>query len=241
MVAVSGQSDRRTTTFFNSGSGVSLGADSRGVKTYRQFCGVAKALDVLGERWTLLLVRDLVLGPRTFTDLERSLYGITPNLLSKRLELLQANAIIARVKHPASRSGHAYALTDRGRTLEGVVLGLGAFGAAYLVTPKAGDRLDPRSAALALKRRYSNSKTAGSVELVMGDDHFAVQFGGSRIDVRDGSPDSADVVLTGTPTSWFPLLSRQATLRELEQHGQILRHGPIRIAAAFVRAIGALA
>ncbi len=209
------------------------------MKTYSQFCGVAKALDVMGERWTLLIVRDLVLGPRSFTDLATSLYGITPNLLTKRLGLLLDNGVIERVLDPAFRSGRAYALTERGRSLEGVILGLGAFGATYLVTPLPGDRLYPRAAVLSLKRRYTSSKAAGSLELVIGGDHFAVRFGGTHVDVRDGTQPNADVVLTGTPAAWFPLFSRRATLSELEQRAELQRKGPARIAAAFIRAIGA--
>lgn len=211
------------------------------MKTYRQFCGVAKALDVLGERWTLLLVRDLLLGPRSFTDLATSLFGITPNLLSKRLALLESHDVIQRVAHSESRSGRAYALTERGRSLEGIILGLGSFGATYLSAPQADDRLDPRAAALALKRRYSSSRVAGSLELVIGDDHFAVRFGGPHIEVRDGHQPDADVVLTGAAAAWFPLLSRRATLRDLESRAELQRRGPSRIAAAFVRAIGARA
>lgn len=211
------------------------------MKTYRQFCGVAKALDVLGERWTLLIVRDLLLGPRSFTDLATTLHGITPNLLSKRLATLEEHGAIERVAHDQSRSGRAYALTERGRSLEGVILGLGAFGGAYLTAPRAGDRLDPRSAALALKRRYSGSKSAGRIELVIGEDHFSVRFGGSHIDIRDGGEPHADVVLSGEPSAWFPLLSRRATLSELEGRAELQRRGPSRIASAFVRSVGALA
>lgn len=112
---------------------------------------------------------------------------------------------------------------------------------AYLLAPQPGDRLDPRAAALALKRRYASSKAAGSLELVIGDDHFAVRFGGPHIEVRDGAPPNADVILTGAPAAWFPLLSRRASLRELEQRAELQRRGPARIAAAFLRAIGARA
>ncbi len=208
------------------------------MKSYRQYCGVAKALDVLGERWTLLIVRDLLLGPRRFTDLERSLQGITPNLLSKRLALLEQHQLVTRVVD--ARVARAYALTERGRSLEVVILGLGAFGAAYMSKPQPDERLDPRSAMLALKRRYRGSKTSGVVALNVGGDDFGVRFGGGQIDVHDGAPTNPDVTLSGSALDWFPLLSRRASLRDLEADGRLSRSGPARIAGAFVRSIGAL-
>ena len=80
-------------------------------RSYDQYCGLARALDVLGERWTLLVVRNLLLGPQRYSELMRGLPGITTNLLAKRLKDMEANGLIKRTK------GDAYALTVRGRSL----------------------------------------------------------------------------------------------------------------------------
>ncbi len=208
------------------------------MKSYRQFCGVAKALDLLGERWTLLVVRDLLLGPRRFTDLARSLHGITPNLLSKRLALLEEHRVIERVRDASA--SRAYALTERGRSLEGVILGLGAFGAQFMAKPNPDDRLDPRAAMLALKRRFRGSKSSGVLALSIDEDNFGVHFGGSGIRVHDAHPPEPDVVLSGPAHAWFPLLSKRTSLRALEAEGRLSRSGSARVAAAFVRSIGAI-
>jgi DNA-binding HxlR family transcriptional regulator len=211
------------------------------VKTYQQFCGVAKALDVLGERWTLLIVRDLLLGPRRFTDLAAGLPGITPNLLAKRLKHLAEHGLAQRVDTSGLRGGQAYALTPEGRTLEPVILALGAFGSRYLIKPAPGEHLDPRSAMVSLKRRYRGTEQAGTVAVLFGDARFGVKFGGASIEVHDGSPERADVTLEGGFLGWFPLLSGRSSLRQLEQQGLLLRIGPARVAQAFVKSIGGLA
>ncbi len=205
------------------------------MKSYQQFCGVAKALDVLGERWTLLVVRDLLLGPRRFSDLQQSLLGITPTLLSKRLSWLTEHGVIARVQ----ANGRAYALTERGRSIEPVVLALGSFGAEQLTTPTLGDRVDPRWAMLSLKRRYRGSPTSARLAIHFAGDSFSVVIGGSALDVRDGAPSACDATLSGQFDGWFPLLTRRATLSEQLSDGLLERSGRVNVARAFVKSIGA--
>lgn len=205
------------------------------MKSYQQFCGVARALDILGERWTLLLVRDLLLGPRRFSDLQQSLLGITPNLLSKRLTWLTEQGVIAR----AGGDSRAYELTARGRSIEPVVLALGAFGAEQLTAPASGERLDPRWAMVSLKRRYRGTSSPGRLGIYFGESAFTVHIGGAALDVRDGAPDTADATLRGDFTGWFPLLTRRASLSEQLNTGLIERGGRATVATAFVRSIGA--
>lgn len=208
------------------------------MKGYRQFCGVAKALDIVGERWTLLVVRDLLLGPRRFSDLERSLPGITPNLLAKRLTLLRARGLIESVPMPERPSTRVYALTEDGRRLEAVVLALGAFGAHYLGAPAATERVDPRYAMLSLKRRYLGSPVAGTVALTFGEAHFTVRIGAATLAVCDGLPAHFDLRLGGPVSAWFLLFTRRARLSELEAQGELTRVGPKRLASAFIRCVG---
>jgi DNA-binding HxlR family transcriptional regulator len=210
------------------------------VKSYCQFCGVAKALDLLGERWTLLIVRDLLLGPRRFTDLQKALHGITPNLLTLRLEHLKAHEIVERATAPEVH-GRGYALTELGRSLEPAILALGAFGAKVSPKRAAGDSVDPRHAMLSLKRRYTGSSSRGVLALAVADLPFAIRFGGPHIEVRDGTPSEPDATLRGGFEGWFALLSRQMPLSVLEQQAKLTRSGSARVAQAFVRSIGALA
>ncbi|MDH4353359.1 MAG: helix-turn-helix transcriptional regulator, partial [Actinomycetota bacterium] len=93
-------------------------------KTYGQFCGLARALDHVGDRWTLLIVRELLLGPRTFAALQASLDGISPNLLVDRLRSLASDGIVRRNGAPARSKAVEYRLTDDGAALEPAVLAL---------------------------------------------------------------------------------------------------------------------
>src|SRR3954467_4433726 len=96
-------------------------------RTYNQYCGLAKALDVVGERWTLLIVRNLLLGPLRYSDLLRGLPGITTNLLAKRLREMEELDLIERVSGPVPDAGHAYRLTALGAALEPAVHALGSW------------------------------------------------------------------------------------------------------------------
>ena len=118
-------------------------------RSYDQFCSVARALDQLGERWTLLLVRNLLLGPRRYSDLLAELPGITMNLLAARLKAMEAGGLVTRVGQPPR-----YELTPLGAALEPVVVELGRWGANFMDQPKRRDTMNPGWGIWALKRRY---------------------------------------------------------------------------------------
>lgn len=101
-------------------------------KRYGQACPVAKSLEVVGDRWTLLLVRDLLSGPRRFQDLQQSLAGIPPNILSDRLKLMEGHALVARRFYSDHPPRAEYALTEKGRELGVVVGALAAWGSRHL-------------------------------------------------------------------------------------------------------------
>src|SRR3954451_8000819 len=96
--------------------------------TYGDRCGIARALDVLGDRWALLVIRELLLGPKRFTDLRIGLPHVTPDVLSQRLRELEADGVVRRAKLPPPAGAQVYELTDRGRALEPVILELGRWG-----------------------------------------------------------------------------------------------------------------
>ncbi|HEV8472594.1 MAG TPA: helix-turn-helix domain-containing protein [Methylomirabilota bacterium] len=101
-------------------------------KRYGQACPVAKSLEFLGERWTLLVIRDLLGGPRRFQDLQNSLGGIAPNVLSERLKVLETHGIVARHFYSEHPPRAEYTLTARGRELGMVVGALAAWGSKHL-------------------------------------------------------------------------------------------------------------
>ena len=117
-------------------------------RKYRQFCGVARALDRVGERWTLLVARNLLLGPKRYSELIEGLPGITTNLLAKRLREMTAFGLIEK------RPKDLYALTQLGATLEPVIMELGRWGGRFLVDPRRDDRRNIGWALISMKRRY---------------------------------------------------------------------------------------
>ena len=126
-------------------------------RSYQQFCGLALALDTVGERWTLLIVRNLLLGPKRYGELQAELPGITTNLLAKRLKEMEAGGLLCKRER-------RYALSERGLELEPVVLALGRFGAGLMVDgpgagATAGFHVNIGWAMVAMKRRYQGTRT----------------------------------------------------------------------------------
>src|SRR5512132_2738011 len=104
-------------------------------RTYGDRCGIARALDVVGERWALLVVRELLLGPKRFTDLRAGLPGLSPDVLSQRLRELEQAGLVRRRKLAPPAGSRVYELTERGVALEPVVLALGRWGASSPFPP----------------------------------------------------------------------------------------------------------
>src|SRR5690349_10047234 len=167
-------------------------------RSYRQFCGLAKALDVVGERWTLLLVRDLLLGPRRYSELLRALPGITTNLLAKRLAELEAAGLAARSE---LHGVQLWGLTPVGEALEPVVMELGRWGGRYLDRPRRGERLDIGWALVALKRRYLGGLDGVVVELAVDERgrtrRFTLEGRGAYLRVREGAAEAPRLRVAG--------------------------------------------
>jgi DNA-binding HxlR family transcriptional regulator len=120
-------------------------------KSYGQFCGLARSLDRVGDRWTLLVVRELLLGDRTFRDLRSALDGISPSLLAQRLTELADDGLVVRNEAPRRSKSVEYRLTDAGRALEPVIIELIRWGSRWMLQGPGDDRTDPRWAPLALR------------------------------------------------------------------------------------------
>ncbi len=115
----------------------------RSMFRYGQYCPVAQALEILGDRWTLLIVRDLLTGTRHFNDLARGLPGISRGLLAGRLRRLQETGIVARRAYPGGRNATEYMLTEAGRDLQPVIGALLSWGARWSFDEPDPDQLDP--------------------------------------------------------------------------------------------------
>jgi DNA-binding HxlR family transcriptional regulator len=143
-----------------------------GARTYGQFCGVARALEMVGERWALLVVRDLCLGPKRFTDLRRGLPRIPTNVLSVRLKELESAGVVRRRVIPRPAAGVAYELTEYGLELEDILLRLGLWGARSLREPLPQDIVTTDSLILALRATFrpeAACELQAGYELHLGD------------------------------------------------------------------------
>lgn len=204
---------------------------------------VAKALDLVGERWTLLIVRDLLLGGRRYSDLLHGLPGITTNLLAQRLQRLTGQGLVERRVLEAPAAATVYELTALGRGLEPVVLALGSFGETYQRThgfgaPDPDEHHDVRWTMVSLKRRYRGCPRRWMVSLVVGGLSFAVAIGAPRVEVRDGAHCDPELTVCAEVEGWIALLYGRASARALVASGALQRDGPARALADFARAFG---
>jgi DNA-binding HxlR family transcriptional regulator len=194
-------------------------------RSYRQHCGVARALDLVGERWTLLVVRDLLLGPRQYGDLLASLDGITTNLLAKRLQELSAAGLVEKVESSVRGARPAYALTGAGRALEPVVNELGRWGGRLLAEPRRGDRRDIGWALLSMRRRYRGGSSLVA-EVVAGARRFEIVLSPERMQVQEKPSERATVrALAGTQDAFFELFFLGGSTRDLERQGRLVIEG----------------
>jgi DNA-binding HxlR family transcriptional regulator len=164
-------------------------------RSYHQYCGLARALDVVGERWTLLIVRNLLLGPQRYSELLRTLPGITTNLLAKRLQEMEAERLIERA--PDGTAGGTYRLTDLGRSLEPAVHALGTWGWHRLGRPGARDTRNIDWLFVAMRRRY-NGNARLTVDLDVDGGQYHMVLRGKTAEIGRGRPPAPDLRVRGT-------------------------------------------
>jgi len=169
------------------------------VRTYGQFCGLARALEIIGERWSLLVIRDLVLGPKRYTDLQQGLPKIPTSILATRLNELERHGVVQRRVLSQLDAGVVYELTEYGSDLEQVLMQLGLWGARSLTEPAAEDIMTLDSAILSLYTTFQLEEAFGvnvSFELHYGEGmivHAIVEDG--ELKVGEGPYQAADIVI----------------------------------------------
>lgn len=172
------------------------------MKSYQQYCSVARALDVVGDRWVLLIVRELLaLGPSRYSDLKRGLPGIATNLLAERLKVMEADGLIERYDAPPPVGTNLYQLTERGRELQDVLHALARWGLERMPAgAQAQDAVQPQWTAL-LGALELSPHVSPDAEVVIG-----VETGGEAVravlrhdtfEIRRGNTPQADVTLSG--------------------------------------------
>jgi DNA-binding HxlR family transcriptional regulator len=182
-------------------------------RSYNQFCALAYALDVVGERWTLLIIRELLTGPRRFKDLIDGLPDVSTNLLSERLKSLEQQGILSRRVLPPPAGSTVYELTPVGQALETAVLELGKWGSQFLPDSPEGVAMPSvGTTTLAIKAFFHPEQTQGvseTYELHLGHEVIQVQVKDGSLRVEQGQALKADVVFHTEMPVFMGLFSGQ--------------------------------
>jgi DNA-binding HxlR family transcriptional regulator len=192
-------------------------------RTYGDRCGIARALDVVGERWALLVVRELLLGPKRFTDLRAGLPGLSPDVLSQRLRELEQAGLVRRRKLAPPAGSRVYELTERGLAIEPILLELGRWG-SQIPLPEGDAPFSADSFVLALRTRFDPAAAEGvdvTLELRLGEDGFRSHVADGRLDVARGSAEQPDAVVESTPGALAAVLWHDRPLAEALRTGDV--------------------
>jgi DNA-binding HxlR family transcriptional regulator len=198
-------------------------------RSYGQFCGVARAMEMVGERWSMLIVRDLLVGHRRFTDLRRGLPGIPSNILTTRLREMEDAGVLQRRALPRPDAGVVYELTEYGRELEGVVLLLGRWGAQSLASVREGEIVTTDSMVMALRSTFQSNTARGltaSYELRTGPVTIHARIDNGVLTVMSGSLAGVDLIIEAFgPLK--PLLSGEISAGAAVSAGHLRIDGPM--------------
>jgi DNA-binding HxlR family transcriptional regulator len=206
-------------------------------RSYGDACRFAHALDLVGERWALLVVRELLLGPKRFTDLHEDLPRASTNILAERLRELERGGVIRRRKLPPPAAASVYELTEWGVELEPIVTRLGAWGARSPFPPDA-ETIGADSIVLALRSLFDPEAAGDMVatyELRLGEDLFHVDVGDWEIVLRRGAAEDADAAIEADPGTLAAVLTGQLPLEEALRSGAMAIEGGKRTVSRFLR------
>ncbi|SDB68951.1 winged helix-turn-helix transcriptional regulator [Belnapia rosea] len=211
-------------------------SDAAPRRWYEDACAAAHALDLVGERWALLVMRELIFGPRRFSELRTSLPGISANVLTQRLAGLEAAGVVVRRRLPPPASAQVYALTEWGLESEPIFQALGRWAAR---SPLHDPAL-PFSAAsllLSLRTMLDAGRAAGLTARIgfrLGEEHYLARLESGRIAIAAGPVAGADLVLDGAPPVIAGAIYGGQPLAALEAAGALRIEGDRALAARFV-------
>jgi DNA-binding HxlR family transcriptional regulator len=197
------------------------------MRTYGEACVAAHALDLVGERWALLVVRELLLGPKRFTDLRAGLPGVSSNVLSERLRELERVGIVRRRKLPPPAASRVYELTEWGLELEPVITSLGRWGARSPLRPRdVGMSTD--AFVLALRTMFDPSaaeELRASYELRLGEESFRAVVDEGRFEIARGGAERTDVIIETDVGTLAVLVFEGGRLDEALRSGEVRVEG----------------
>jgi DNA-binding HxlR family transcriptional regulator len=208
-----------------------------GRRKYDEGCAVSHALDVVGERWALVVVRELLLGPKRFTDLRTGMPGASPDVLAQRLRQLQEAGVVRQRKLPAPASSQVYELTDWGAELEPVVTHLGRWGSRSPSMPFDADQ-SVDSLVLSLRALFDPAAAEGfhaTIALRLGENNFSVAVADGRLSLSRGAAEQATATLDTAPQTLAALLYRGRPLDDATRTGEVTITGDAAAVARFLR------
>jgi DNA-binding HxlR family transcriptional regulator len=211
-------------------------SEARSRRHYEDACAAAHALDLVGERWALLVMRELMLGPKRFSDLRASLPGISANVLTQRLEGLEAAGVLGRKKLPPPASTQVYELTEWGYESEPIFQALGRWAAR---SPTHDPTLPFSTASFLLSlRTMLDPLRAESIDarigFRLGEETFLAHLAGGRIEIARGALDDACLIFTGTPPVLAGAIYGGQPLEALESMGALGIEGDRALAKKFI-------
>ena len=196
-------------------------------RTYDDGCAAAHALDLVGERWALLAVRELMLGPKRFTDLRSGLPGVSPNVLAQRLRELEGAGVVRRRKLPPPAASKVYELTEWGKELEPVLVQLGRWGARSPSKPYDA-ALGVDSLILSFRTMFDSRRAGGlsaAYELRFGEDVFRAIVEEGRLEVVRGNVDQPNATIETDSNTLAGLVYGDDSLVESLRSGEVKIEG----------------
>jgi DNA-binding HxlR family transcriptional regulator len=202
-------------------------------RSYRDSCGIARALDVIGERWALLVVRELLLAPRRFSELRQALPNVSSNVLADRLRELEGNGVVRRAAESTE-----YELTERGRELEPILLALGEWGVAA-PQPEPPTALSATSVLIFLRgaARPDPAAPPAVCRLEMGGRVWTLRLAAGRVEVQAGETATADASLRAEPKMLSALLEDAESLEAASQDGSVAVVGDVAVIRQLLRSV----
>lgn len=209
--------------------------------SYHQYCPIAHTLDLVGDRWVLLIVRDLLVGPKRFVDLQTGLPGIGTNILTTRLKGLEQHGIVARRFLPPPAASTVYELTEYGRHLEEPLTALAHWGAQSLGSPTAEQVIKPDAVMMALYGLFKSiqgQKEPTTYEIRCEDERFQETFHvhvqEKNVEVKQGTASAPAIVMCLSVETLYALSARRVSLQEAMERGLLSLEGDQQAIARFI-------
>lgn len=204
-------------------------------RRYEDGCAAAHGLDLIGERWALLVVRELLLGPKRFTDLRAGLPGISPNVLTQRLEQLERAAIVRRRKLAPPAAAWVYELTEWGSQLEPVIVSLGRWAARSPHKPQAALGVD--SLILSFRTMFNAQAARGfiaTLQLNLGEDRFHARIARGSMQLVRGTADHPDATIESSAGALTAVVYGGRKLADALRAGEVKVEGDKEVVKRFV-------